>query len=121
MYLWGPLAKSVPQAGIRMEVPCATLVTRGALVGLAVGDALGTDTSFHELVSMNPDVWHDVKTGRISLHSDVSFTRTADLGKIRFTATPITLAPHHVDTIDARIAAWTDAAGRGDTPWIRHG
>jgi len=39
----------VPQAGIRMEVPCATLVARGALSGLAVGDALGTDTPFHEL------------------------------------------------------------------------
>lgn len=121
MYLRGPLAKSVPQAGIRMEVPCATLVARGALSGLAVGDALGTDTSFHELMSMNPDVWHDIKTGRMTLHSDVSFTRTADPEKIRFTTTPITLAPHHMDNIDAKVAARTDATGRGDTPWIRHG
>ena len=94
---------------------------RGALVGLAVGDALGTDTSFHELMSMNQDVWHDIKTGRMTLHSDVSFTRTADPEKIRFTTTPITLAPHHMDNTDAKIAARTDAAGRGDTPWIRHG
>ena len=85
-----------------------------------IGDRLGTDTSFHELMSMNQDVWHDIKTGRITLHSDVSFTPTADPGKIRFTTTPITLAPHHVDTIDAKIAAWTDAVRRGDTPWIRH-
>lgn len=86
-----------------------------------IGDRLGTDTSFHELMSMNQDVWHDIKTGRITLHSDVSFTRTADPEKIRFTTTQITLAPHHMDNIDAKIAARTDAAERGDTPWIRHG
>lgn len=86
-----------------------------------IGDRLGTDTSFHELMSMNQDVWHDIKTGRMTLHSDVSFTRTADPEKIRFTTTPITLAPHHMDNIDAKIAAWTDAARRGDTPWTRHG
>lgn len=80
-----------------MEVPCATLVTRGALVGLMVGEALGTDTSFHEsnvdesgCLARHQDGAHDTALRRVvhahcgsgqdSLHDDTDHARAAPHG-----------------------------------------
>ena len=68
-----------------------------------VGDCLATDVYFRQKIRENSESWEAIKDGRITVHSDIAITCSANTGKIDFKTTPITLDPTHIARIDQAI------------------
>ena len=68
-----------------------------------VGDCLATDVYFHQKIRENSESWEAIMDERITVHSDIAITCSANAGKIDFKTTPITLDPTHIVRIDQAI------------------